>query len=472
MRSIRLYLMSILALIASTATAPAGPAPEVGQQPPRTRSLHLGLNKSAVITLDADVRDVIIPAPSIASAVVRSARTVYLTGERPGQTNAYFAGKDGEQLLRLDISVEPDHSQMLALIRRHVAGSRVRAEAIGDQIVLSGTVRNPIDAVQAANIAARFTGAADKVLNLINVTSQEQVLLKVTIAEANRTAIQRLGLDLKNLAVEAQRLGIAALTQSPFPITGGAAASTAYNVTARTITAPESGGVLTAVWQAGGANVHAVIEAMERDGQVRTLAEPSLTSISGETANFVAGGEFPVPVSRDNNSVSVSWKQFGVGLAFTPAVLSEGRISLKISTEVSSLTSDGAVTSNSISIPALHVRRASSTVELPSGGALVLAGLISEEMRRSADSVPGVNSIPVFGELLGSRDLSHSQTELLVVVTPYLVRAVHPGRLALPATPPPANTALLSNWSAAPEPLPRPSEETARVRRMFGDERP
>jgi pilus assembly protein CpaC len=326
MRALRPYLLSILALLASAAAAPAGPAPELGQQAPRTRSLHLGLNKSTVITLDADVREVIIPAPSIASAVVRTARSVYLTGERPGQTNAFFVGKDGEQLLRLDISVEPDHSQMLSLIRRHIAGSRVRAEAIGDQIVLSGTVRNPIDAVQAASIAARFTGSKDKVLNLIEVTSQEQVLLKVTIAEADRTAIQRLGLDLRNLASEAQRLGIAGLTQSAFPITSGTAASAAYNVTARTITAPESGGVLTAVWQAGGANVHAVIEAM--NATARSDARRAVADLDfRRNRQFVAGGEFRF-LSRGTQFRRVSWKQFG-GAGVHAYVLSEGRISLK-----------------------------------------------------------------------------------------------------------------------------------------------
>jgi pilus assembly protein CpaC len=216
------------------------------------------------------------------------------------------------------------------------------------------------------------------------------------------------------------------------------------------VSAPASGGVVSAVWQAGGTKLQSSIEAMERDGQVRTLAEPALTSISGETANFISGGEFPVPMARDsNNSVSVSWKQFGVGLAFTPIVLSEGRISLKISTEVSNLTSDGSVSANGMSIPALQVRRASSTVELPSGGALVLAGLITEDMRRSTDSVPGLNTIPVFGEILGSRDTSHAQTELLVAVTPYLVRSVPPAHLALPAgaerkvrTPAPLHTTL------------------------------
>jgi pilus assembly protein CpaC len=171
---------------------------------------------------------------------------------------------------------------------------------------------------------------------------------------------------------------------------------------------------------------------MERDGLLRTLAEPNLTAVSGEPARFLAGGEFPVPVVDSLGQVSVLFKKFGIGLAFTPVVLSEGRISLKIETEVSELSNQGAVTLNGIEIPALKTRQADSTVELPSGGSLALAGLLSEDSRQNIDGFPGMKDLPILGTLFRSRDYQKHETELVVIVTPYLVRPVARQELARP----------------------------------------
>lgn len=186
------------------------------------------------------------------------------------------------------------------------------------------------------------------------------------------------------------------------------------------------------VWEGGGNKISHALRALERDGLVRTLAEPNLTAVSGETAKFLAGGEYPVPVVDTTGALSVTYKEFGVGLSFTPMVMSEGRISLKIETEVSELSNSGAVTLSNISIPALKKRQAKSTVELPSGGSLALAGLISDNVKQNIDGLPGLKDLPVLGTLFRSRDFIKEETELVVIVTPYLVRPSARRELARP----------------------------------------
>ena len=185
-------------------------------------------------------------------------------------------------------------------------------------------------------------------------------------------------------------------------------------------------------WQHNGNSVTGIIESLEQAGLSRTLAAPNLTAISGETAKFLAGGEFPVPIATDRNTITVSWKPFGVGVAFTPMVLSEGRISLKVAAEVSELSTDGAVNTGGISLPSLKVRKAETTVELPSGGALAMAGLLSDQTRQSAEGIPELKNVPVLGALFRSRDYQRSETELVILVTPYLVNPVETAELTRP----------------------------------------
>lgn len=242
-------------------------------------------------------------------------------------------------------------------------------------------------------------------------------MLKVTVAEMQRNVIKQLGVDLST----ADALGNFALklaTTNPFSIQGGSL-----------------GGVSTTgtEFDTGNTSIGASLKALEEDGLVRTLAEPTLTAISGEGAKFLAGGEFPVPTAKDQDgNITVTYKPFGVGLAFTPVVLSEGRISLKISTEVSELTTQGQVIQNGLTIPALKVRRAETTLELPSGGSLVMAGLLSDSTKQNIDGVPGAKDLPVLGQLFRSRDYQKNETELVVIVTPYIVDPTNRKNIALP----------------------------------------
>jgi pilus assembly protein CpaC len=252
------------------------------------------------------------------------------------------------------------------------------------------------------------------------------VMLKVTIAEVQRTLLKQFGMNIGAL-VNSGNFSTAILSQNALPLTAAAGLGTLPDYAAipngpAPIIAPgTNSGVASAF---NGANTHlaGVLRALERDGLIRTLAEPNLTAVSGETANFLAGGEYPIPVVDSDGKLSVTFKKFGVALAFTPVVLSEGRISLKIESEVSELTNEGAVVLSSISIPALKTRQAKSTVELPSGGSLALAGLISDSTRQNVDGFPGLKDVPVIGTLFRSRDFQKQETELVVIVTPYMVR--------------------------------------------------
>lgn len=378
------------------------------------RTVTVGLNKSVLIDLPADVSDVMISDPNVVDAVMRNNRHVHLLGRRIGQASATFISQGGKKVLTLDIMVERDLSQVSRIIHRLIPKAHVELEMVNDNVVLSGTVTSPEDATRIADIAARVVGKPEQVLNLITVNAREQVLLRVTVAEMNRSALRRLGVDLSE-TFTAGSLTAIKVAETAFPVTG--------SVVAGMLQSPGSGSALAVGFNRGKSRIDALVQALEREGLAHTLAEPNLTSISGETADFLAGGEYPVPVGSDNNGMTITFKSFGVGLKFTPIVLTGGRINLKIATEVSELTTDGAVTVNSISIPALKIRRASSTLELPSGGSVVMAGLISQQTRRSAEGIPGLKQLPVLGHLFRSDDFIRSETELVVLVTPYLVRS-------------------------------------------------
>jgi len=388
---------------------------------PAKRSVKVGLNKSMVVELPREVRDVLASDPKVLDIVLNTAHRAYLIGTGVGQANAFFFDQSGNRILSLEVIVDRDPAPLERLLNRLIPNAKVKVEFLNDTVILTGKVPHASDAKRASDIAARFVVTQDptsntknreKVINLLVAGSREQVLLKVTVVEMERNMIKQLGVDFSNLAGTAGatfltgNFSFAALRNLQFPFNGKDVVSTVRS---------------TAGFQSENANVAAVIRALEQNGLIRTLAEPTLTAISGETANFLAGGEFPIPVAQDNDTISLEFKPFGVGLSFTPLVLTEGRISMKVSTEVSELTNEGAVTLGLITIPGLKVRRANTTIELPSGGSLVIAGLISDETKQAMTGQPGVKNLPVIGALFRSRDFIKSETELVVIVTPYLV---------------------------------------------------
>lgn len=394
-----------------------------------TRSVKVGLNKSLVIDLPRDARDILVSNPVIADAVIRTPRRIYVTGVAVGQSNVIIFDRAGQQIVSLELEVERDTSTLTRMMSRLIPGSAIDVEIVSDNIVLSGTVRTASDARRAQDIAAVFanggaqslggismaSGASEiplsSIVNMLTIEGEDQVQLKVTVAEVKRSIAKQLGISM------AGEISIGSLS-------GGFITNPGVD----SILESNTGGILGGVGIASSNfSIDAVIRALEQTDMVRTLAEPTLTAISGESASFLAGGEFPVIVTAEENNVQTTeFKEFGVRLAFTPVVLSEGRISLRVSTEVSAL---GAVINGGQS---LTVRRAESTLEMPSGGSLVLGGLIQDNIRQSLGAVPGLARLPILGTLFRSRDFQRDETELVIIVTPYLVSPVARSALATP----------------------------------------
>ena len=376
----------------------------------------LGVGKSVAIDLPADIKDVLVADPKIANAVVRSARRVYIIGVTVGQTNIFFFDAQGRQIAGFDIAVTRDLNGVRAAFKRIMPDADIHIEGVGaDGIVLSGSAASQAEAQKAYDIAARLVGDGTKVVNGIMIRGRDQVMLKVTVAEVQRDVIKQLGIDLSG----SFNYGTAVVnfnTVNPFSATGQALSDTSIAGSFK--------------------NVTATLRAMERAGVIRTLAEPNLTAISGETASFLAGGEFPFVKGTSGPpsfTPTVEFKKFGVSLIFTPVVLSEGRISLKVLTEMSELSTEGALSvAGGISIPSLKTRRAETVVEIPSGGSLALAGMIQEQTKQSINGLPGLLRIPILGTLFKSRDYINHNTELMILVTPYVVRAVAQKELARP----------------------------------------
>lgn len=409
------------------------------------QKMNLALDKAAIIELNADARDVLVSNPEIVDAVVRSPRRIFLLAMKAGQTNAFFFDSAGRQILSLDIRVERDTGDLQTMLRNELPDASIRLSSINGTVVLSGNVTSAQDAARAADLAGRYAGGADKIVNMLKISANEQVMLKVRIAEMQRQVAKQFGIDLAAAAV-ANGVPIALSTSNPFGLMGRALNDLA-------------GANIGQVCRGGGNplggpctiqpnNVQGSFKAFEDIGLIHTLAEPNLTAVSGETAKFLAGGEFPVPASRDRDgNVTVTFKQFGVGLAFTPVVLSENRISLQISTEVSELTNTGAFNmgggsvtdsqgnvtqTGGVTIPALSVRRAETTVEMPSGGSFAIAGLLQHTSKQQIDRFPALGQMPILGALFRSRDYQNNETELVVLVSSYLVNPTGIKQLASP----------------------------------------
>ncbi len=474
----------------------------------RAASIVLPFGKSAIIDLPADARDVLISNPAVADATVRSSRRAYVIGRALGQTNIFFFDAAGRQIANVEIRVEPEVEPLNEFLRRRFPESQIRAEAMNASVVLQGTARSAGEADQAYQLALTFLGIAGgagagdgngtggphspgtnqpggngpRVINLIQVQGSEQVLVRVRVVEMSRTLVRQLGINANYEEMINQLIGeddfLDLATRNGYSINGTLLGGlSATGGIASNILRPNSlaypGPLVDPNVGTGNAGVggyefdpttgqetwgpahverarttDATIEAFERAGLLRVLAEPNLTAISGEAARFLAGGEFPVPINSDDGQITVEFKPFGVGLAFTPVVMSGGRMSLKISTEVSELTSEGAISTGDtpirnqdgtttvirgITIPALQVRRAETTVEMSSGSSIVMAGLIQERTRHAVEGVPGVMNTPVIGSLFRSRDFINNETELVIIVTPYLVRPTAPENLRTPA---------------------------------------
>lgn len=370
-----------------------------------TRSIELELNKSMVVDLPGGVAEVIVSQPSVASAIMRTRQRAVIQGIGGGDTNILFLDDRGSTIGVLDIKVIKEPSQvgaaLEAALARVLPGSAIRVESVtlGDdtnRVVLTGTVLSAEDSERAEAVAIQFAGDPVNVANILDVAGPQQVMLQVTVAEVSRDTMKQLGINLQGgLSIGSFN---ASLGSSQTPLPNG----------------------INAGFTAGGVSISAQLRALEQRGSVRTLAEPILTAMSGQPADFLVGGQIPVLSGvKDNGERTYELKDFGVKLKFTPTVKSNGVIAMQIETEVSELSESGFTIGNE-TIPGFNNRKASTSVELRPGETMAIAGMIQEKLRQQISGLPGLSNIPILGAMFRSREYQRNQTELAIIITPYL----------------------------------------------------
>lgn len=370
-------------------------------------SVQLTTGKADTIELPKPISDILVASPSIADVGVLRSNRLYVVGREIGDTNILAFDDAGNVLAEISVHVHIDEKTLKDTISKFFPDENIKVKTVGNDIILTGRVSTPAVANKVRDLTNRFSVNADQdIVDLMNVAGEQQVMLKVKIIEADRTMLRELGVDMDLDIGSGDNLG--GLLNS-FSGTGLTAAN------------PFAQGAIFFANNDDLAQVN--FRALERDGLVNTLAEPNLTAISGENAGFLAGGEFPVPTGVDNQGrVQIEFKQFGVSLDFRPIVMSKDRISLQLAAEVSALAQQDSITlGEGVNIPGLTVRRANSTVEMSSGSSLMIAGLIQSETTNALNGLPGISDIPILGDLFKSKSFARNESELLIVVSPYLV---------------------------------------------------
>ena len=451
-------LLVVALLAAPGLSLPAAAGELAKMQPVLTqavaRRLQLGVGKSVIVDLPEDASEIFIGQPTVANAVVRSARRLYIDAIANGQTTIFALDKNGRQIAVIEVSVGRDVAELTELLQAAMPGNDIQVKTVADSVILMGSVASAGEAQKALDIASGFIGTSvlggasnaaspspsgggagqaaaslsvtaagtpvsGKVINSLIIRGLDQVSLRVTVTEIRRDILKQLGVSMAGTGQTPNALTIS----NPFALNGVIAPSAA-----------------TLGWaSASGTGFSATLQAFERQGVARTLAEPTVTAISGESAKFLAGGSIPVPSGETcagpGNTgclLSFAYQPYGVTLNFTPVVLSQGRIQLRIATEVTDIDSTKQITVLGTSVPAFRTRRNETTVELPSGGSIASAGLISTETQQAINGVPGLMNLPVLGALFRSRDYQRDETELLIIVTPYIVHAVDPHDIVRP----------------------------------------
>ncbi|MBP7721610.1 MAG: type II and III secretion system protein family protein [Alphaproteobacteria bacterium] len=385
--------------------------------------VYITLGKAELIDVDGDIADVLVANPSIIDVMAVQSNRLYIVGLKIGDTNIIALDENGDVIKKLDIHVKYDLKAIQAMVNDLYPDEDVEVKAVHDQIVMTGTVSTPEVASRITSVVASYVGdlqdqkgTADELIsNLLNVRGEQQVMLQVKIVEASRSILKELGVntDINNEDALSTSTLFNENTSFTFGTGGGIGLSQDPTGLARFITDTGIAGI---------GDLQFFLRALEEENLIHVLAEPNLTAVSGQKAGFLAGGEFPVPVGRDNvGNVVVEFREFGVSLNFKPIVLSDNRISLQLNTEVSSLDFDSAVVLADVNVPGLDVRKADTTVEVQSGGSLMIAGLLQSESIKGMAGLPGINKTPILGDLVKSDSFRRDETELVVIVTPYLV---------------------------------------------------
>ena len=382
--------------------------------------LTLEVSKGRVIRLPRPAATVFVADPEIADVQAQSASIVYLFGRRTGSTSLYAIDENDQLLVRTAITVQHNLSGLRQAIGQLMPDAQVTASTVDGSIVLDGQVDNPVQAQELRELAERYLGEEESVLFRVRIAAPTQVNLRVRVAEVSRDVLKEFGINWE---------AIFANGNFTFGLVSGRSVSDGLGNFLRSPTGANSA---FGSWQSGDDFVNTALDALAEEGLVNVLAEPNLTALSGETASFLAGGEFPIPIDSDEDGLEIEFKEFGISLAFTPTVLSSNRISLRVRPEVSDLSEKGAITINGLTIPALATRRAETTVELGSGQSFAIGGLLSTDIENAISKYPGIGDVPVLGALFRSTRFRSNETELVILVTPYLVRPVDEPVMALP----------------------------------------
>ena len=390
-----------------------------------TDQVQIEVGKGQVIKLPRPAATVFVADPEIADVQAQSPSIIYLFGRRAGSTSLFAVDENDDLLLRSAVQVDHNTKGLEKAIGRLLPGGAVSVSSIDGGIVLDGQVESPLQAQEIREIASRFLGEEESLLNRLRVGAPTQVHLRVRVAEVSREVIKEFGFNWEAL-FDTGNFTFGFANGRDLVGTGGTIFRAPANAGGN---AP---GIGFGSFNSGSATVNAAFDALAEEGLVTVLAQPSLTALSGETASFLAGGEFPIPVASNDNEIEIEFKEFGISLAFTPTVLSDQRISLRVRPEVSELSENGAITVNGLTIPALATRRAETTVELGSGQSFAIGGLLSHDVQNSVSKLPGLGDLPVLGTLFRSQRFQTSETELIIMVTPYLVRPVSEPVLATP----------------------------------------
>jgi pilus assembly protein CpaC len=411
--------------VAQSPSISAGPPANIVQMPGRS-TITVEAGSGRVIQLGTGASSVFAAEPKIAEVRPASATSLFIFGVAPGRTTIAALDAGGKPIAQYDVVVRPSSygaGEAEAAVARVLPGTSIHVETLANGLTITGTVKTAADADRVMQIVRGYLPAGQTVDNRLSVVNAIQVNLRVRIAEMSRNLIRELGVNWANLAELGKYAQIGLFTNNALANVTGApnALIGGYNFNT-------PGHVV---------DINGLIDTLSQDELIHVLAQPNLTAISGEAASFLVGGEFPIPVAQQNNEVTIEFKQYGVSLAFVPTVGSDGQIAMKVRTEVSQLTNQGAVQltagNSTIQIPALTVRRAETAVELGSGESFAIAGLLQDAVNLTGNGLPFMGDVPVIGALFRSDNFQRNETELVIVVTPYVVRPVaNPGMLQLP----------------------------------------
>ncbi len=381
--------------------------------------IELGVGSGRLIRLDSAMSTAFVAEPKIADIQVKSPRLVYVFAREPGETSLFAVDDRERVLLNARIRVTHDLDGLRTALGGMLPDSAIKVKSLNSSIILTGRVPNATAAEDARRIAVPFSPQEGGVINQLRVDSPNQVSLRVRIAEVSREVVKELGFNWES-----------SISKNDFGFVLGTGRDAIPAGSSSFLRATQD--VLGLTLNRGGLNLATLVDALETEGLITLLAEPNLTTVSGETASFLAGGEFPIPVSQDNGQVTIEFKKFGVSLAFTPTIVGNGRINMRVRPEVSQLTSTGSVTANNFNIPALTTRRAETTVELGSGQSFAIGGLLQNNVDEDVRKFPGLGDLPILGPLFRSNRFQRNETELVILVTPYIVRPVSASRMAMP----------------------------------------